>query len=215
MTLKIFTSLMLSLSLAGCADLQRVYEEGVAITAFAGIIPKHDVDRTSHWILHQDTSFYVAVSGQTYFDTVVPIPSPNTEQRVLDAVSSILVEEISLRFPRVMRANTPQSMFEARMSAISSGIDYVVYPRLLVWQDTAGTWTEIADALRYQHPAGVEDGFGLDRTRLHLTLMESGSGRIMDVIQIESRAGIVSLYEETPQRLLVAAVGRYVDSLLP
>jgi hypothetical protein len=215
MTFKTIAIFMLTLCLSSCADLQRAYEEGVAMTAFAGIIPKHDVGRTGNWILHQDTSFYVAVSGQNHLDTVVPIPSPNTEQRVLNAVSDVLADEISLRFPRVLRASAPQSMFEARMSAISSGIDYVVYPRVLVWQDTAGTWSEIADALRYQHPASVEDGFGLDRTRLHLTLIESGSGRIMDVIQIESRAGIVSLYEETPQRLLVAAVGRYVDSLLP
>lgn len=215
MTCKTIAIFITTLCLTSCADIHRAYEEGVAMTAFAGIIPKHEVGRTGNWILHQDTSFYVAVSGRTNLDTVVPIPSRKTEERVLNAVSDVLTDEISLRFPRVMRATGPQSMFEARLSAISSGLDYVVYPRLLVWQDTAGTWSEIADALRYQHEASVEDGFGLDRTRLQLTLMETGSGRIMDVIQIESRAGIVSLYEETPQRLLVAAVGRYVDSLLP
>lgn len=215
MTLRLTFTLVLTLLFAGCADLQRAYDEATALTAFAGVIPKHDVDRTGHWVLHQDTSFYVAVSGQRHFDTVVPIPSPNTEQRVLNAVSDVLMDEIGIRFPRVMRGSGAQSMFDARMSAISSGIDYVVYPRLLVWQDTAGTWTEFADALRYRHPTSVEDGFGFDRTRLQLTLIESGSGRIMDVIQIESRAGLVSLYEESPQRLLVSAVGRYVDSLLP
>lgn len=215
MTLRILIISLVSLCVASCADLQRAYDEAAAVTAFVGVVPKHDLNRTGHWILHQDTSFYVAVSGQTQLETVVPIPSPNTEQRVLNVVSDVVADQISIRFPRVMRAQAPQSMFDARMSAIGSGIDYVVYPRVLVWQDTAGTWTELADALRYRHPASVEDGFGLDRTRLQLTLMESGSGRIIDVILLESRAGIVTLYEETPQRLLVAAVGRYVDSLLP
>ncbi|MDX1489851.1 MAG: DUF4823 domain-containing protein [Pseudohongiellaceae bacterium] len=215
MSFKILTVALMTLFLAGCADLQRAYEESVAATALVGVIPRHKVDRTGHWILHRDTSFYVAVSGQQYLETVVPIPSPNTEQRVLNAVSNVLVDEIGVRFPRVLRAQEPQTMFDARMSAISNGIDYVVYPRLLVWQDTAGTWTELADALRYHHPSNVEDSFGLDRARLHLTLMEAGSGRIIDVVQIESRAGLATLYEESPDRLLVAAVGRYVDTLVP
>lgn len=73
----------------------------------------------------------------------------------------------------------------------------------------------MASALRHRKATDMGAAFGLDRARLQLTLLDATSGRILDVVTIDTRAGVINLYEENPQRLLASAVGRYVDSLVP
>ncbi len=221
--------------LLSCAGLQSLYNEGAAVSGRVGLTPNHQVQRNGHWVLPQDTSFYVAMSG---INDLVALAVPHASSAMVgaesssaqnlalpqvatseanppDEVSDLLMSEIGLRFPRVLRAAEAESIFSARQSAASSGLDYVVYPRLLLWEDTAGTWSEIADTLRYADGLALLEGFGLDRTRLQLTLLEVNSGRIMDVVAIDSRGGLLALYQESPQRLLASALGRYVDSLVP
>lgn len=221
--------------LFSCVGLQTLYNDGVAISGRVGLTPDHQVERNGHWVLPQDTSFYVAMSGiNELVALTIPTASTAVPQAEIsiaqdfapsqpatvdtappDQVSDLLMSEIGLRFPRVMRAGEAESIFSARQSAASSGLDYVVYPRLLLWEDTAGTWSEIADTLRYIEGPALLEGFGLDRARLQLTLLEVNSGRIMDVVAIDSRGGLLALYQESPQRLLASALGRYVDSLVP
>lgn len=221
--------------LLSCTGLQTLYNESAAISGRVGITPDHQVQRNGHWVLPQDTSFYVAMSGINDL-VVLAVPEASTaldgtesstakdwaqtqvatlEASPPDQVSDLLMSEIGLRFPRVLRATEEESIFSARRSAASSGLDYVVYPRLLLWEDTAGTWSEIADTLRYAEGPALLEGFGLDRARLQLTLLEVNSGRIMDVVAIDSRGGLLAMYQESPQRLLASALGRYVDSLVP
>ncbi|MES3008078.1 MAG: DUF4823 domain-containing protein [Pseudomonadota bacterium] len=215
-----------AMSLLSCTGLQTLYNDSLAVSGSAGLTAEHRIERNSHWVLPQDTSFYVAMSGIN--DVLVlspplePVHDESLEQQTSrdlrnppDQVSDLLIDEISLRFPRVLRAGQTESLFNARQSALSNGLDYVVYPRLLVWEDTAGTWSEIAATLRYTEGQALLDGFGLDRARLQLTVLETNSGRIMDVVSIDSRGGVLALYQENPQRLLASALGRYVDSLVP
>ncbi|MGJ8690016.1 MAG: DUF4823 domain-containing protein [Gammaproteobacteria bacterium] len=209
------------LALNACGHVHHLYNQGVSMTGATGLIPDHQVQRNGNWVLAQDTSFYVALSGLSDMDTAVLSsdkalavagdPGPLVEDQVADLVSN----EISRKFPRVMRASAAETLFAARQSALDYRIDFVVYPRIYVWEDTVGTWSEIADALRYRKADNMGSSFGLDRARLQLTLLDSTSGRIIDVVSIETRAGILGLYEENPQRLLAGAVGRYVSSLIP
>ena len=207
--------------LSACAHVHHLYNQGVSATGATGLVPNHRVTRNGNWVLGQDTSFYVALSGLTELDTTVlnrPDDLENAQEDlalVEDQVADLLTSEISRQFPRVMRAVGTESLFDARQSALSNRIDFVVYPRVYLWEDTIGTWTEMANALRYRKPDRMDDSFGLDRARLQLTLMDVTSGRILDVVSIDTRAGLLGLYEEPPERLLVSAVGQYVDSLVP
>ncbi len=206
-------------ALSGCGHVQHLYNEGLAVTGSTGLIADHRVERNGHWVLGQDTSFYVALSGiATLEETVVKLDSAiiaSGESLVDDHVADLLANEISKQFPRVMRATNSETLFDARQSALNNRIDFVVYPRIYVWEDTIGTWSELADALRYRRAAEMGAAFGLDHARLQLTLLDATSGRILDVVSIATRAGVFNLYEENPQRLLASAVGRYVDTLVP
>lgn len=203
--------------LLSCTGLQTLYNDSAAISSHVGLTPDHEVVRNAHWVLSQDTSFYVAMSGiNELLALTIPAAQPaGIDSNPPDQVSDLLMSEIGLRFPRVLRAGEAESIFGARQSAASSGLDYVVYPQLLLWEDTAGTWSEIADTLRYTDAPALLHAFGFDRARLQLTLLEVNSGRIMDVVAIDSRGGLLGLYQESPQRLLASALGRYVDSLVP
>lgn len=207
------------LSLSACGHVHHLYNQGVAATGATGLIPNHQVERNSNWVLGQDTSFYVALSGLAAMqdavlnhDTAVVEPGAFY---VEDQVADLLASQISQQFPRVMRANDTETMFDARRSALENRIDFVIYPRVYVWEDTVGTWSELTSALRQRKATDMGAAFGLDRARLQLTLLDATSGRILDVVTIDTRAGVINLYEENPQRLLASAVGRYVDSLVP
>ena len=212
---------LLVLVLSGCGHVHHLYNQGVAVTGATGLIPDHRVQRSGNWVLGQDTSFYVALSGMSTMPEAVlssnKVMATVGEQSAMveDQLADVLASEIGRKFPRVMRAAATETLFDARQSALDYRIDFVVYPRIYVWEDTVGTWSEIADALRYRQAQNMGAAFGLDKARLQLTLMDSTSGRILDVVSIDTRAGILDLYAENPQRLLASAVGRYVDSLVP
>jgi len=206
-------------ALSACGHVQHLYNQGVEATGATGLIPDHRVSRNSNWVLGQDTSFYVALSGLAAIQEAVlnhdtAVVEPDAFY-VEDQVADLLANQISQQFPRVMRANGTESLFDARQSALENRIDFVIYPRVYVWEDTVGTWSELANALRYRKGTDMGAAFGLDRARLQLTLLDATSGRILAVVTIDTRAGVINLYEENPQRLLASAVGRYVDSLVP
>lgn len=206
-------------ALSACGHVQHLYNQGLSATGATGLIPDHRVNRNSNWVLGPDTSFYVALSGLAAIqDAVLNHDSAVVQPGALyveDQVADLLANQIGRQFPRVMRASDTETLFDARQSALANRIDFVIYPRVYVWEDTVGTWSELANTLRYRKGTDMGAAFGLDRARLQLTLLDASSGRILDVVNIDTRAGVINLYEENPQRLLASAVGRYVNSLVP
>jgi len=219
------SGILLLSTLTACSNVQtlrgevyQIYNEGLALTSGAGLLADHSIERSSHWVLSQDVSFYVALSGLEQFPVrrpVAPNDLPLNQPAPDDSLSVILAGEVRRQFPRVLRAERSETLFDARQSATRNRIDFVIYPRILLWEDTIGTWTEMADTLRYREGKEIQDAFGLDRARIQLTVLDTTTGRIVDVVSIQSRAGVLGLYEASPDRLLVAALGRYVDSLVP
>lgn len=223
--IRAMTGIILLLATTACSnvqtlrgELQQVYNESLALTSDAGILDDHKVERSAHWVLSQDVSFYVALSGLEQYPFLRPAAAldlPTLQPAPDDSLSIILAGEVRRLFPRVLRAERSESLFDARQSATLNRIDFVIYPRVLLWEDTVGTWSQIADTLRFRSGREVQDAFGLDRARIQLTVLDTTTGRIVDVVSIETRAGILGLYDETPDSLLVAALGQYVDSLVP
>jgi len=203
-----------------CTNMQSLWLDGLAVSSQTGLTPEHHIQRNGHWVLPQNTSFYVAQGDIPDLDVLRPLATPPDQEPVdnpwdPDHLGALLAREVARHFPLVLRAERSESLFAALQSAQQHGIDYVLYPRMQHWQDGAGTWTEVADSIRYRESIEVGDTIGLDRARLQLTLLETSSGRIVDVVSIETRGGVLTVYGENPQGLLVAAVGRYVDSLVP
>ncbi len=217
--------LFLFLALGACSNTQslrgemvHVYNQGLALTSSAGILDDHAVTRSSHWVLSQDVSFYIALSGLEQYPLLRPTQPedlPSTLPVPEDSLSLLLSGEVRRQFPRVLRAERSETLFDARQSAVRNRIDFVIFPRILLWEDTVGTWREMADTLRHRSGNELQDAFGLDRARLQLTVLDVTTGRVVDVVAIDTRAGLLGLYEDSPDRLLVAALGRYVDSLVP
>ena len=219
------TGLFLFLSLAACSNTQslrgevsHLYNQGLALTSSAGILDDHEVTRSSHWVLSQDVSFYIALSGLEQYPfqrPAQPKELPSTLPVPEDSLSLLLSGEVRRQFPRVLRAEGSETLFDARQSAVRNRIDFVIFPRILLWEDTVGTWRELADTLRHRSGSELQDAFGLDRARIQLTVLDVTTGRVVDVVAIDTRAGLLGLYDDSPDRLLVAALGRYVDSLVP
>ncbi len=217
--------LFLFLALGACSNTQslrgemvHVYNQGLALTSSAGILDDHAVTRSSHWVLSQDVSFYIALSGLEQYPLLRPTQPedlPSTLPVPEDSLSLLLSGEVRRQFPRVLRAERSETLFDARQSGVRKRVDFVIFRRILLWEDTVGTWREMADTLRHRSGNELQDAFGLDRARLQLTVLDVTTGRVVDVVAIDTRAGLLGLYDDSPDRLLVAALGRYVDSLVP
>ena len=101
----------------------------------------------------------------------------------------------------------------AQSSANLKQLDYLVYPKIFLWRDTPGTWTEIGQLLRGSSSTVIVNEFGLNKVMLQLVLLESSTGQVIDIASIESQSGLLTLYEESPDSLLVTGVGQYFQSL--
>jgi len=186
-----------------CSNVQSVVYDGLNAGRSAGLLANHKIDRTNHWVLPVDSSFYVAVNsiGSEYGDTIGV------------KVSEIIHQEVSKRFHSVMKADAAESLDYAKNSANLNGLDYLVYPNIFVWRDTPGTWTEIGQLLRSSSSSAIVNEFGLNRVMVQIVLLESSTGLVIDIASIESQSGLLTLYEESPDSLLVTGVGQYFQSL--
>lgn len=190
-----------ALTLSSCAPLQRLQHDSLAFSSAAGLTSAYEVERGSRWVLPRNTSFYVALDPQSATDFSA-------------LLSAALGEQMTRHFPRVLHAEQPESIFEARSTARQYAINYVLYPQLLVWEDSASTWRALGDSLRLRGNGELLSSVGPDRTRLQLTLLEAGSGHVVDVSTITARSGALTLHQH-PEDLLLEIIGRYVDSLAP
>jgi hypothetical protein len=95
--IRAMTGIVLLLATTACSnvqtlrgELQQVYNESLALTSDAGILDDHKVERSAHWVLSQDVSFYVALSGLEQYPFLRPTAAldlPSLQQAPDDSLS--------------------------------------------------------------------------------------------------------------------------------
>lgn len=130
-----------------------------------------------------------------------------------NALTELLETAVSNSFSGVSIGLFPESPDYALRSAQRAGSNYVVYPRLLAWDDRLGTLTEILTSLRQDSNEEIVAKVGLDHALVQLIILDTMSGKQVDIARIESGSGWLSLYDDEPATILLPGLLEYFDSL--
>ncbi len=189
--------------LLGCTSLNSVYQESRELFEASKLLGTGEVVRDTNWVIPAHSSFYVARSNHL----------SNSNPEHANALIGLLETAISNSFSGVRIGLFPESTDFALRSAQRAGSNYVVYPRLLRWDDRLGTWTEVMTSLRQDSNEDIVAGFGLDQALVQLIIIDANSGKQVDLARIESGSGWLSLYGDNPATILLPSLMEYFSSL--
>ena len=189
--------------LGSCSSANFAWQESKDLFEASQLLTTTNIRRESRWVLPAHASFYIARSQNI---SSISAQHANT-------LTNLLETAVSSNFSGVRVGLFPESPAYALNSAQRSGINYVVYPRLLRWDDRLGNWTEILTSLRQDSNEEIVASFGLDKAQVQLIILDTVSGKQVDIVRIDSGSGWLSLYADKPESILLPGLLEYFDSL--
>lgn len=189
--------------LAGCTSLSEIYLESRELVKTSYLVTTAETSRSSAWVLARQTHFYLARNNEL------------TELNSLHsaALTEVIAEAIKNNFRHPTVGMLPESLPQALASADSVTADFLVFPNILIWDDRVSTWSETFDSLRYRGSLEASE-FGLDKTRLQLVVMHAATGKVVDVVRIDSSSGVLTLYEDTPDKVVYPSLKSFFAGLV-
>lgn len=187
------------LVLASCMKVSDLTNEAEYHMRDAGILNHSEIKRVNNLRLQADSHLYVS---QGHF---IALGYPQAQRTIVaDETYSAFVEY----FPHLSRARTPLTYVEALQAARSAGAHYLLYTRFAQGNDRIGNMEEF----KARKDTGAR--LGVDRSAIHLMLVEVGSGYLLDTVNIRHRAGILTSHNNKPEHLIRPALRDYARRLL-
>ena len=191
----ILVSLASLLFASGCRPMY-IFEKTKYYAEAFKLIAQSDVRRNNHRILAHDTRLYVAIpTGMALGDY----------DRTL---AGWLESQFELYASYVLKGRQVESLPRAVQTAASKGLDYVLYGRLLIWENHIGSWREFEESPDIS-------AVGRDRIQLRILLVEVPSADIVDVVAISGRSGILTFLGDQPGDLAFEPIDQFARSLFP
>ncbi len=189
--------------LAGCTSLSEVYLQSSELVKNSYLFTTAETSRSSAWVLPRQTHFYLARNSE-----LTELNSLHSQ-----ALTEVIAQAIANNFRNPTVGGLPESLAQALTSADAVAADFLVFPSILIWDDRVSTWQETFDSLRYRGSIEVAE-FGLDKTRLQLVVMHAATGKVMDVVRIDSSSGVLTLYEDTPDKVVYPSLKSFFAGLV-
>ena len=128
----------LALTLNSCGSMNAAWQESRQLFETSQLLTTTEIRRESRWVIPAHASCYIARSQH--------ISSVSPEHA--NTLTTLLETAVNNSFNGVRIGLFPESPDYALRSAQRASSNYVVYPRLLRWDDRLGSWTEILGSLR-------------------------------------------------------------------
>jgi hypothetical protein len=173
-------------------DVRRYSLVVLCVTLIASCADTHEVVRTDSSPsarLDTNSTIYIAVprdgvyGANTYYGS-----GQNTAQTLLAAFAK--------RTRNTEVGRKPQSYKEARETALSKNLEYLVYPVILHWEDRATEWSGIPD-----------------RVEVKIDVVDAASDRSVASAVVKGASGIATFGGDRPQDLLTEPVEQFVAAL--
>jgi hypothetical protein len=190
--------------ISGCTSLSEVYLESAEIIKTSYLITAGKTTRSSQWVLPRGTRFYLARNN-----TLTKLNSNHS-----DELTRSLMEAIEHSFRSATVGLLPESLPQALRSADRLATDFLIFPSILVWDDNVGTWGETFHRLRIGNSTQTDSRFGLDSAQLQLVVLHAATGKVFDVVRIESSGGVLTLYEDTPDKVVLPELKSFFAGLV-
>ncbi|NLY14172.1 MAG: DUF4823 domain-containing protein [Gammaproteobacteria bacterium] len=190
--------MMLTLTLASCMQVGDLTVGAADQMRDVRLLNHSKIKRANNWRIQADSHIYIS---QGLF---VPLGYASAQSNIVAQEAFNAFVEY---FPFVQCASLAMGFDEALQAARSAGADYLLYTRFAQGNDRIGNLDEVK---------GVKDGarFGVDRSAIHLMLVEVGSGYLVDTVNIRNRGGLLSSYNNKPEDLIRPPLRDYARRLL-
>ncbi len=187
--------IMLALMLASCMKVSDLSVGATDQLRDVRLLNHSEIKRANNWRLQADSYIYIS---QGLF---VPLGYSSAHSNIVaEEAFNAFVEY----FPRVDRSRQPLGFDDALLAARAAGADYVLYTRFAQGNDRIGNLDEMKEGAR----------FGVDRSAIHLMLIEVGSGYLVDTVNIRNRGGFLTSYNNKPEDLIRPPLRDYARRLL-
>ncbi len=188
--------------LASCATYERMVHDGVRAGEQLGLRSSRQIERRGNWVLPQTARIQVSAGELPYSGTA---PQPGV----------LLVEALRGRFARVTFDSEARGLELAQDQATVNGADYLLYPRLLLWQDAREHQAvEARSGARDENLViPLLDRLGHSHTALLITVVDLRAGSVVDTVRIAAGDGKLVLYGPGAERLLQESIVAYVNGL--
>ena len=211
--------IVLSLSVfTGCMHPVTAWNQAEQFSRDIKLLDNYQLQRQSTWVLPASISIYIAM------------PATSADNRPLaEALNHNIYTAFAAYFPNLIQSVQPLSYSDALKAAGKNDSVYMVYPRVLAWENGVGGWQDFKEKQTINQPGqgdtqlGVVVGdtlsavsaIGRDVVEVQLTLVEVKSSRIVDVAYIRSKSGYFTYWGEAPADLLLKPLTAYARSFAP
>lgn len=190
--------IILAMTLASCMKVSDLSVGATDQLRDVRLLNHSEIKRANNWRLQADSYIYIS---QGLF---VPLGYSSAHSNIVaEEAFNAFVEY----FPRVERSRQPLGFDDALLAARTAGADYLLYTRFAQGNDRIGKLGEVKE---------VKNGarFGIDRSAIHLMLIEVGSGYLVDTVNIRNRGGFLTSYNNKPEDLIRPPLRDYARRLL-
>jgi hypothetical protein len=196
--------LLFSMALSGCTSLSKVYLESAELVKSSYLITTGETSRSSQWVLPRGTRFYLARNNVL----------TELNLKYSDELTAVITAAIGHSFRHAAVGLLPESLPQALASADRLATDFLIFPSIMVWDNSASTWSETFAALRSDNNTQTRPQFGLDSVQLQLVVMHAATGKVFDVVRIDSSSGVLTLYEDTPDKVVLPELKSFFAGLV-
>ncbi|MDT8429486.1 MAG: hypothetical protein RQ757_12040 [Pseudomonadales bacterium] len=197
----ILCSLLLLSVLAACSTVDRLAYDIKSAGDQTGLLSMHQLERSSSFVFPAQAGFVVEIPEQCRIE-------PQQQDCQLGLLLNVLM---GTRFPRVMPAYGDSSLSTDNRG---NAMEYTVHTQLLSSPPRIDELSgAIVTSAALQPSSAQREVIQLDDYEIRLLVLESVTGRIVDVSSLSVRAGLNHLSANSQQKLLYAALTDYVQSL--
>jgi len=173
-------------------DMRKRFFVIIWVLLIASCADTHKVVRTDgspNMLLESNSTIFIAVPRDGVYGA-------NTYHGSGQNTAQIILSAFAKRSRNTEVGRTSQSYKEARETALSKKLEYLVYPVILHWEDRATAWSGIPD-----------------RVEVKIDVVETASDRSIASAVVKGASGIATLGGDRPQDLLSDPVEEFVSSL--
>ncbi|MBU2705120.1 DUF4823 domain-containing protein [Zooshikella marina] len=188
---------LIMLLLSGCMP-SDIASETQRYLKDIGIIDNHQQQRTSNWVLPNNARILVIADQSPPVDH----RQPDYAKRFALATTAAFKRY----FPYTDHADKTLSFVKAQQEARRQHANYLVFTQLLLVDDQVGNWIEWEETEDIRR-------VGRDQVRGQVSIVELGSGQIVDTIEVLGKSGRLTFINDKPDELFEAPLVSLVRSL--
>ncbi|MGI0116478.1 DUF4823 domain-containing protein [Zooshikella sp. RANM57] len=168
-----------------------------------GIIDNHEQQRTSNWVLPNNARIVVIADKSPPVDH----HQPDYAKRFALATTAAFKRY----FPYTHLATKELQFAKAQQEARQQHANYLIFTQLLFVDDLVGNWIEWEETEDIRR-------VGRDQIRGQVSIVELGSGQIVDTVEVLGQSGRLTFLNDKPDELFEAplvSLARSLSSPIP